>query len=225
MNFVDRICNLPRALRDANDLRFVKDERLLELAEVSYELCTTWFGIPSDHAQTYYLLYSSQNRCIPPWFTIGPYVISLKSGYAEAQNASVIAHEMYHRVTIKRPGIHRTWWVDEMIAYTLERHAVPELGYPDYARTMHNYLLESPGHSDARTIKEIIAKGILPDMDRKATEFQLGCSIVSLGAQLEALVGWSNVCKIVGCPNWKEWLSHFTPPLRMKAAELLDLAD
>lgn len=224
MNLLKIIYNLPRVLSDARHFDpNVQDEKLHDLARSSYHLCTEWFGVPTDHARDYNLIYDVRNRCIPPPFARGPYLIALKKGYAEAQYASVIAHEIYHRVTMKRPGIRCYRWVDEMIAGGVERHATPELGYAKYAKYMHKRFIESPDNFDARTIKEIYTNGIPPGMDREACELRLDGSSVALGVQLEAIVEWNVICKIVGCLTWEDWLINLEPDIREKVVTLLDL--
>jgi len=224
MNLLQMICHLPRAIWEARHYDpHVKDEKLHELARFSYQLCTEWFGVPPDHVRGYKLIYDVRNRCILPPFVKASYLIALKKGYAEPQYASIIAHEMYHRVTMPRPGIHRIRWVDEMIAYGVERHAVPELGYADYAEYMHKSFLERPDNLNVHIIKEFYMKGAPSGMDIEACKLQLDISGIALGVQLEALVGWKEICKIVGCLTWEDWLTNLVPEIREKVVALLDL--
>lgn len=214
MNLFELFHYIPRALFNSPTADFtVQSEKLHAVARSSYEICTEWFGPPADHAQGYKLIYDTRNQCVQPigW---GPYLIEIKKGYDDEQYAAVIAHEIYHRVTIKRPGIRNKWWVDEMVAYAATRQAAPLLGYPEYATYMHKRHLENPDNFTPRAIRDICSRGIPFGMNTDACRLKMEQSFIGFSMRLEALVGWDAMRKIVGCLTWEEWLSGLTPDLR-----------
>lgn len=47
--------------------------------------------------------------------------------------------------------------------------------------------------------------------------------VTKLGRSLEALISWEDICRLVHCATWEEWLAPFEADTREVVSQLLEL--
>jgi len=146
-----------------------------------------------------------------------------KNYKTDEQLHAALMHEMYHRVTLGRDGLHRDTWVDEIIAFLAAHYGLIEFGMTEYASYRLSYLtreqvllsLEDVKHAKQKSFFEF-SSSLFPE--------GYGGRIYRTAQELDLLVGWPQVRRMVDCRNWSDWLAPFSADIREKIILLLDLS-
>ncbi len=135
---------------DAWNLVEIQDPHLLDFSKQAYNWCVTWFGIPVDELWEYEILIASMSGCsrqkLFKYYTI--YID--KRNKSIEQKMAIIAHEVYHRVTIPKNSLRRIVWVDEMVAFLVSDRILMMSGLEQYAEYRKQKILERCNNNNAR---------------------------------------------------------------------------
>ena len=195
------------------------DPKLDAYADYAYPKCIAWFGPVQDPHWTYEINYAFRAGLTKDPFR-KCYLIMLWRTCKEYEPLyDGIGHEMYHRVTNSRKGLRQIYWIDEMLAFLTAHHLLSDFGqgaYADYLEQLYKEeaflsLKELSEVQPARGIKRIFyfpPDGFVP-------------GILRIGIALEKMVGWENICSLVHCRTWEQWLSSLPDAMRQEAHRLL----
>jgi len=112
--------------------RYEPNEETKEFAAYCLQQCVEWFGAPPDLARPY-KFETELLSCCTYHFLEKTYIIAFaladRFEVSKDRHWWVLAHEMYHRCTMRRRGMRRYVWVDEMLACAAAFHicrTIPE---------------------------------------------------------------------------------------------------
>lgn len=222
MGFIQAIrqfCNIVSAIEI-----HLQDSELDKFAERAYARCVEWFGLPRDPDKRYEIVGGLIGGTTRDLFD-GHYIIVIpKSCQSWEQRVAVLSHEMYHRVTMRNGGLLNQLWVDEMLAAITELRMLRMEGLSAYADFYLHHICHDPTVLSANAVRTVRPKKniFLRCLAMEYPEgFYSGVSL--LGTKLEQLVGWEQMCRIVHCRTWDEWLAPLPVDLRSEICDLLAL--
>src|SRR5579871_6829573 len=196
----------------------VKDDQLNEFAAYCFETYVGWFGPQQGPQWPYEIVFGPSNMCLRNCILRRYEIVIMKSYETNKQKFASIAHEMYHCVTKNRSSLIRFLWVDEMMAFVTSQRILRQRGYHDYADLRLKVAIESPDCMDILALKKAKAR---------KTMFQIiypdgfAAGVNTLGAELEKLVGWEAMTRLIQCISWKEWLYALSADVRPPVCQLL----
>lgn len=95
------------------------NEETKAFADHCLQKCVEWFGAPDDLVCSYRFNTDIYSRCLY-YFPEKTYIIAFaptdRFEVSKDRHWWVLAHEMYHRCTMRRGGMRKYVWVDEMLA-------------------------------------------------------------------------------------------------------------
>jgi hypothetical protein len=128
----------------------------------------------------------------------------------------MIAHELYHYVTLdRRRALRRFVWVDEMLAEMTALRLLREQGRNDLADRRLAWLQNESGpplplsrlkRARRNRLRMLVGRSPYPDGFSRA--------ITSLGITLQEHVDWEHLCQLATCRTWPEWLALLPSPSR-----------
>jgi hypothetical protein len=177
-------------------------------ADAAYTRYIEWFGAPDDAEWDYEIIRASVALCSrDPIRHL--YVISIRRDDAElADQYASIAHEMYHRVTERRKGLNRKSWVDEILAYLTSQRFLHEQGMADYADTKAKSLCKQRSQLTLEQFKSVRRKPNLLGILGPYYPPGFAVTAAKLGGELEAVVDWEYLCKLIEYRTFEEWINH-----------------
>jgi tetratricopeptide (TPR) repeat protein len=207
------------------DGKVITDPAILQLANEALQYCINEFGPPKDPNDGYRLVWSRRSACNRVFFS-KHYTIEIQTSYNDRDAlACILAHEMYHRVTLFRGELRWTRWVDEMLAHRTSHHFLDEYGSASYAKAMTD---RNRRTAKAVTTEEIARlewrlclAGIVPWLLPQWFSPTIEC----WAAALESIVGWDQFKRLVSCDTWKAWLDALPDSDRKLAEFLLNLKE
>ncbi len=123
-----------RRVYRASHQRLPHEEEYERLAADALQACSEWFGPPVDPKRPVGYAVSPDNISACGYF-FGQYMIALNPNLdTPAERCETIGHEMYHRVTMRRPGLRREMWIDEMMAFLAEQWFLTRHGFGERVR-------------------------------------------------------------------------------------------
>lgn len=203
---------------------FYEDESLHELAAWAFTENVEWFGLPTDSSWRHTIVrgpfsaMSSDPRS-------QQYLIFIRSSYRSSEQlCSAVGHEMYHRVTLCHNGLRRFVWVDEMMAFLVSQHLLMKKGFNDYAQLRLRVRFESDVIMGIKDLRSARRRRVWLGIKGIAYPEGFGAGVAALGTKVENLVGWEQMCRLVHCKTWEEWLAPLAPGVRQEVSDLLDLS-
>jgi hypothetical protein len=186
-------------------------------------MCCRWFGTPSDEVRATVVIASKRNSCSRNPFT-GTYYISMRESIVEEdERRQVLAHEIYHRVTTRRKGLHRTPWVDEMIAYLATQRMLVTGGHQELAQQLELAHRLNEFAISVRDLHSVKRKRFLFGDQAQAYPEGFGTAVALLGIELSGLIDWRSICALVKCKTWESWIEQLPSNVRANVVELLQI--
>ncbi len=199
------------------------DEDLYTFADVAYARYVEWFGPPKNPERPYKIKGG-------PYSGIGydmfarEYVIVINKKYEYYEQCfATLAHEMYHRVTKHHRGLRQLLWVDEMMAEVSTRQLLCEQGYTDYADLRLQVDRQKVKQLNVSALKNAQRRRVLLGLRGFAYPEGFAEGVSLLGATLEKIVGWEQMCRLIHCQTWDEWLVILPDDVRLQVCRLLGL--
>lgn len=184
----------------------IEDPELINFSQKAYIHCVKWFGEPDDEKWQCTLNYGYSNGCARNWL-LREYVIVIRNTYKYAeQKKAIIAHEIYHRATMRRKGLRQSVWVDEMVAFLVSQQILRAENLSNYADLRIQRHLEKQVKINISHLHKVRRRRIIIGYPCANYPTDFGASVACLGTELEYLVGWSNICRLVNCTSWDDWL-------------------
>ena len=202
----------------------IEDENL-EAFAAAYRQTEEWFGAPPDPEWPYQAWEGHHGACRRnPIFRT--YIISIEPGRVDySARCSTIAHEMYHRFTMRKAGLHKQVWIDEMLAYQTESMTLLELGQSEYANRLAAWARKEPKPMDGAALRQVRRKREFLGVGGPAYPEGFGSAIYRFSDALEALVNWEAMRQIVGASTWKAWFTTLPPSLIPLVKYILEFPD
>jgi hypothetical protein len=201
-----------------------KDEELDAIAPRIYARCVDWFGPPIDPNWPYQIMGGPFGTTTRDFFA-KRYIITIPTDCKTLeQRVAVLAHEMYHRVTMHRDGLRRQLWIDEMMAEVTTLKFLREAGFTWYANQWLCSLYDNPPALDMRDLQRGSRhkSGLWNALGIEHHD-EFYDKVALIGVELQRLVGWEQICRIVHCRTWDEWLASLSADLRAEVCDLLAL--
>jgi len=196
-------------------------ENIRTFTATAYHHCINWFGLPCDPEWPLHIYLRSQPCCKAITWARCYIIVLEKDRESWEPVCGTLAHEMYHRVTTRRQGLHKQLWIDEMLAILVQNRLLRDQGFSEYVDFLINWYHNKPKKMSPDVLQKVnlnYFKGILGGSGYPEG-FDSGVAV--LGQELEHLVGWEAVCRLAGCHNWNEWLETIPENLRLQAKSLL----
>lgn len=195
----------------------------ISFAQVAYNSCVDWFGVPNDEKRKFVLVWGHFDGCCRNRL-VREYTIVIRREYQHPEQImAATAHEMYHRVTMWRRGLTQCVWTDEMLAFLASQKLLVLHGMTDYARLRYETLREHHKMLSMDSLRKCVRKRVT--FGRRGVVYPegFGESVARVGVELEALVGWDAICRIVKHTAWNDWLVEIDAITIPAVAKLLSL--
>lgn len=192
---------------------------LYKCADAAYQYYVSLFGMPKDASWSYEIITApSASVGRDPFRRMYIVAVRISEQNRERRLASA-AHEMYHRVTLLRKGLHRQHlWVDEMLAFLATDKFLRDYGLRAYCDAELKRRYAMPHRLKIETLKGLRRRSNLFGLVRSQYPPDFASTIAVLGKTLEQLVGWENICQLVHCRTWQDWIASLPqqvqPPVR-----------
>jgi hypothetical protein len=197
------------------------DASLYSVAETAYEYHVKHFGPPKDPTWKFEIVtapYAGMAR--DPFRRM--YILTVREYDARPeQRLASVVHEVYHRITSRRIGLHKYLWVDEMLAFLSVHHFLCEHGLQNYAEDYLKLCYVQPKRLDIDTIKNLRRRPSFLGLLRSQYPPHFTSSIAVLATTMETIVGWTNMCNLVHCRSWREWLAAIPEKRRESVREIV----
>lgn len=200
----------------------INDAMLLSQVPRVYAMLVSWFGDPADLNVPCDIVLGPTSGAGRDWWTRRYVIMIANDASSDAERLSVLAHEMYHRVTSKRRGLNRLLWVDEMLAILCEQRILTQNTYTAYARLVFEAYNTQQRMSTDDLADVRVRMGFLGWSNQPYPDGFIA-AVLHLGNKLERVVGWDRLCNLVAVRSWEEWLAALPQDIRMEAKRLLPI--
>jgi len=201
----------------------IEDVDLQRFAQQAYDHCVKWFGLPLDESWSYVLLNGTFDGCARSAL-LKEYTIVIRRTYVSSEpKKAAIAHEIYHRVTMLRKGLHRAVWIDEMLAFLAVQHILSAQGLLEYADFRLKHQCESQSILGLKNVQNVRRKRILLGLRGVTYPLGFGTAVACLGIELDNLLGWPTLCHLVQCQTWEEWFTILALEIQPQVKILLGI--
>jgi hypothetical protein len=200
----------------------VHDPDLVQFAEIALRRCCEWFGTPRDVHRRLEIVYGYNNQCLNRlWYPA--YVIVIDARCPSPLDVKyLIAHEIYHRATMRSGGLRSYAWVDELLAIATGLKIMSLQGDTDYTAAKLAACRSLP-QLPLTDVKAYRRPWILGLWRSTSDDASMTATLAVLGSELIKLVGWPAICGLPRSPSWPVWLKSIDDSAQPKAVELLQL--
>ncbi len=194
-------------------------------AKAAYQYCIGLYGPPADSKQAYVLTrgVSSDSGCS---YILGKYTITLSPELETLdQLCMVIGHEMYHRITMRRKGLRRQIWIDEMLAFLTSLWFLQQQGFSSYAEYCIGACQESADSIDLnalRTFRRPPWHKRLRDLSQAYPE-NFYTDIARVAVALKRIVDGNDLCRILKATTVDEWIASLPPAKQYAVCRVLEM--
>lgn len=193
----------------ANDIiaeEAIQDAEAYAVAEASYHYLESYFGEPSDKHIPYKLIRGGTSSCT---LNSGAYYIILASDCKSSnQYHVVISHEMYHRITNSRRGLHQKALIDEMLGFLSSKWFLESHDREDYVQFLTNWYLEPQGEINIsrafRVKRGRLFSMIVWNRNYRRLFYKYA---VHIAISIEHFLSREEICRMVHESSFDQWLS------------------
>jgi len=215
----------------------IGDKNLLEFSSRAYALCQEWFGEPHYLPNRPYKIVAWRNVS---WVIYSPifqcFYFPVRVHQARWLSYFDIGLHMYERFTWGMEQdklIRRFKWFDKVMHYSTAYQIMSKLGYQGYARDYLNYLVnDAPGRLTLGEFKashiplsrwQVFFNMFLKNIFATQRPAEYWSELAYLVLELNELVEWSFLCKVVDCQDWSEWFSLLSTAQAERVRALLEV--
>lgn len=221
---------LREALRNfiasVRSIKPIKDDPdLIALADAAYACCVEWYGPPDDPELPVELVQGPWNRCSRSRI-LRQYIIYLYP-HCETmeQRCSAIGHEMYHRVTMRRRGLRRQPWIDEMIACLTAQWFLRQQGFSEYADFLQRWYSEQMERGTVAWLRKAARPNPIHRMFVPNSSYikRFYTSVTCVGMALDRVVASKDIRRILTAKTLADWINSLPSESRYSACRILEL--
>ncbi len=197
-----------------------------ECAKAAYACCVGWFGQPLDPRKPYCVqqAVAGNSFCMPMFDKY--YLVLSKEAVTPEQLCSVIAHEMYHRVTTGRKGLANEMWVQEMMACLTSHWFLRKQGFQEHAEAAKKHWLGTMVTADVSAMRacrrQDWRRWILRGGDIYPDGF--ADSAVRTAYALIRIVDGDDLCRIVKAATLEEWIASLPEEKQYGVCRVLEVS-
>lgn len=203
MKITDFYYNFVRATQSISRLSIQPE--LYAIAEAAYQYNIRLFGPPKDASWKFEVV-TAPNASMARDPIRRIYILTVREYDAQPEHRlASVAHEVYHRVTSRRKGLHKYLWVDEMLAFLSTHHFLRDYGMNEYTEGYLQECYSQHKRLDIYTIKKVKRRPLFLSLFKSHYPPKYSSSIAVLATTIETVVGWESMCKLVQCQTWNDW--------------------
>ena len=205
-------------------MKKITEAKLLQIADEAYYASIQWFGLPPDPQKRYLLGFGKYSVCAYSPL-IRSYIIQIAPIQSLPQLHATIAHEMYHRVTMRRLGVHKTLWLNEMLATLSSLWFLQRQHYLWFAEHWRDTSFANSVPISISELKRVRRRsGLFTSLRGNHYPLGFGSAILRVAIAMEAIVGKDGITRIVEQSSLQDWLGSLPNNLCIAVKWLLDIA-
>lgn len=165
-------------------------------------LCEGWFGPVPDDASPIRVVLSDRVGLSRTWFS-NEYLLYVDSECPpDEELVAILGHELYHRFSKSKRGLHRIAWVDETIACATELQVLTAFGFIEQVNRAIEFSLRD-------------CQRMSPVEFRRWNQYAFGLfrgyrpgyhsAAVVLSKGLMDFLPWSTMCALTDHRGWNSW--------------------
>jgi hypothetical protein len=187
------------------------ENSLRETADAAYACCVRWFGPPTDPETKYDIFFGPHSLCVfSGW--IRRYLIQIYPSSSIAEVTRSIGHEMCHRVTTKRKGLHKEVWVSEMLAFLAEQWFLHDCSLGEHADSLVQTLFDYEDRVPISQLKSTKRNtGIIARLHGNFYPPDFRQHTARLGTALAQIVGRELMAQMVEARDLQDWIAKLPP--------------
>ncbi len=214
-----------RAIDMQINMNPIEGRELQLFAERVSEVYRDWFGPPADPHWPAVLVAAAFEKCVRN-FVLREYTVSIyyKLEREEEKKAS-IAHELYHRATMRFPGLRKQMWLDELLAFLATMHILKREGLTEFAEAYRNSLCLGYAPMDVHSLQRSRTKRSWRTLGGIVYPPRFLATVANVGTALDNLLEWHEICGLVTYREWRQWLNTLPPDVRPQTIELLGIPE
>lgn len=195
-------------------------------AAEAYRYCTALYGMPADPKSPYDLTrgVGAHSSCC---YALGRYTVCLSPEIKTLERqCAAIAHEMYHRVTMRRNGLHRQPWLDEMLAFLTSVWFLREHGFSSYADAYLAYAINPIGEIDIsglRAFRRPPWYRRLKDLGDTGYPEGFGTGVCRLAVALGHTIDANDLCRIARATTLAGWIASLPEEKQYSVCRVLEV--
>jgi len=201
--------NLLKEIIRTADAPLANQKECEAYAEDAFRYCVSLYGQPADAKRPYRLFKGTgeQSACS---YSFGCYTILISPDCTTLeQQCMTIGHEMYHRVTMRRNGLRKQVWVDELLALLTSLWFLPQHGFSEYADDVLEGYTSSPVKIDLRKLREYRRPPWYVNLKTLGPKYpeNFYTEIARLATALKHIVSGNDICRIIKANTLAEWIA------------------
>ena len=195
-------------------------------AKAAYASCLAWYGPPLDAQKPYCVAQAVEGSSFCK-LMFGKYYLAISKEVSTPERlCSVIAHEMYHRVTAGRKGLASEMWVQEVMACLTSHWFLRNQGFQEYTDHAKGYWLSVMGRADVQAIRACRRRKLRDYILRGGSIYPngFGDSVIRTGFALNSLLDEDDLRRMVKATTLEEWITSLPPEKQYGVCRLLGVA-
>ena len=194
-------------------------------AKAAYASCLAWYGPPLDAQKPYCVAQAVEGSSFCK-LMFGKYYLAISKEVSTPERlCSVIAHEMYHRVTAGRKGLASEMWVQEVMACLTSHWFLRNQGFQEYTDHAKGYWLSVMGRADVQAIRACRRRKLRDYILRGGSIYPngFGDSVIRTGFALNSLLDEDDLRRMVKATTLEEWITSLPPEKQYGVCRLLEV--
>ncbi len=195
-------------------------------AAAAYDYCVSLYGPPTDAGCSYILVKGVGNRSTCS-YALRRYTIRLSPGLeTREQRCMLIGHEMYHRVTLRRKGLRRQPWMDEMLAYLTSLWFLQQQGFSYYADFLKDNDQKVPGRVDLDALRAFRPPALRERLRSPSMGYpeEFYTDVGRLAVALGHIANDKDLCRIIKENTLEGWIDSLSAEKRYGVCRLLEMS-
>lgn len=195
--------------QEAKSYRPIEDTSAKHIADWAFEYLSVYFGDPKDAAIGHVVYRAKTSHCR---YTSQHYVIALANDIVAYEDyCTVISHEMYHRLTLRKRGLHRDAWIDEMLAFLASKWSLEAAGLHKHSQSIVYLYLTIEGEIGIHEAKQIPRRKLLRMVHTNAKNVGLFYKFaVQMALELESILTREQISLMVNELTFMGWFRHLS---------------
>lgn len=203
----------------------INEDKLTELSELAYADCVRWYGPPTDFDNKYDIFFAPYSACVYSGL-MRRYLIQIQSSDVPVEIMRSVGHEIYHRVTSKRVGLHKQVWASEMLAFLSEQWFLEERSLGRQAQSLEETLFAFEDRVPIIQVRQAVRKtGLISKLRRDFYPPNFSQHIARLACALCAIVGRDGMTRMVGAHDLTSWIDALPISRRAPVRRILQEPD
>ena len=196
---------------------------LASIAPRAYDFCVEHFGEPCDPHLPYQIHRDFSRSLCSHTPLLRCYMIEIdKKRHDQEQLCTLLGHEMYHRVTMRRSGVHRQPWLNEMLAYLTQQEFLRLNDYDDYAQYVEDVRLQETSSYSIYALRETKKRlNILARISGNIYTLEFAKQVQRFAFDLQGIVTLREAARLVGASSFESWMAQLSEEQQERIAGLM----